>query len=131
MKKYIQAVAIWCSILPLAILNGGLRESVLSRLGSIALPLSGLILCVCIFAMAFIFVPRIKKCTSRDYMVFGLIWFLLTNLFDWVMLVGQGGNVGELWKAYDWRTGNLWTLVVLTAAIAPYLAGRLKHTTTR
>lgn len=129
MKKYIQAVAIWCSILPLAILNGRLRENVLSRLGTMALPLSGLILCACIFMMAFIFIPRIKKCTSLNYIVFGLIWFLLTNLFDLGMLVGQGEDARMLWKAYDWRTGNLWVLVVLTAAVSPYLAARLRRKT--
>ena len=53
MKKYLQAVAIWMIIIPIAILNGALRESVLIKLGAIALPLSGIILSFCIFLVAF------------------------------------------------------------------------------
>lgn len=32
-KKYAQALGIWCLIIPLAILNGGLLEMVLVKLG--------------------------------------------------------------------------------------------------
>lgn len=124
MRKYIQAIITWGSIIPLAILNGVLREGVLSQLGSLALPLSGLILCACIWGIAFIFIPRIKNCRRSDYLVFGLIWFLLTNLFDLGVLIGQGGNALDLWKAYDMRTGNLWVWVVVSTAVAPYLAAR-------
>ena len=49
MNKYIKAVAIWVLIIPLAILNGILRENVLSKMGDFSLPLSGIILCLCIF----------------------------------------------------------------------------------
>ena len=42
MKKYLQAVAIWFLIIPIAILNGVLREKVLIKLGIAALPLSGI-----------------------------------------------------------------------------------------
>ena len=62
MKKYIQAVLIWILIIPIAILNGVLRESVFNKLGSIALPLSGIILSICIFVMAFLLIPTIKNC---------------------------------------------------------------------
>ena len=53
-KKYAQAVLIWILIIPLAILNGGLRENVLNKLGDIALPLSGIILSLCILLVALI-----------------------------------------------------------------------------
>ena len=86
MKKYIQAVGIWFLIIPLAILNGGLRENVLNKLGSISLPLSGIILSICIFVIAYLLIPKIKNCKSKDYIIFGVIWFLLTNLFDMSLL---------------------------------------------
>lgn len=69
MKKYIQAVGIWFLIIPLAILNGGLRENVLNKLGSISLPLSGIILSICIFVIAYLLIPKIKNCKSKDYII--------------------------------------------------------------
>lgn len=47
MKKYIQILGIWFLIIPLAIINGGVREKILIKLGNIALPLSGFILSSC------------------------------------------------------------------------------------
>ena len=60
MRKYTRAIVIWMLIIPLAILNGGLRENVLNKLGDIALPLSGVILSICILLVAFIFIPKLR-----------------------------------------------------------------------
>ena len=46
-------------IIPIAILNWGFREYVLVNLGVLALPLSGIILSVCIFIVAYLLVPII------------------------------------------------------------------------
>lgn len=127
MKKYLQAVGIWIFIIPLAILNGGLREYVLINLGSMALPISGLILCVCIFIVAYFFIPRIKNCKNVDYIMFGVIWFVLTNLFDFSMILSEGGTIFDLLQMYDFTTGNLWILVVIVTTISPYLVSRLKQ----
>lgn len=78
MKKYVIAFLIWITIIPIAILNGALREHVLVNLGKLALPLSGIILSVCIFIVAYLLIPKIKNCVKRDYILFGVIWFVLT-----------------------------------------------------
>ena len=67
MKKYVFAFLIWVMIIPIAILNGGFREYVLVNLGVLARPLSGIILSVCIFIVAYLLVPKIKNCVKRDY----------------------------------------------------------------
>ncbi len=126
MKKYIQAVGIWILIIPLAILNGGFRENVLSKLGSIALPLSGIILSVCIFAMAFLLIPKLKNCKAIDYVFIGIVWFVLTNLFDLVMILSEGGRFGDLLSSYHFTTGNLWIVVVLTTLFSPMLVAKFK-----
>ena len=61
MKKYIMAILIWIMIIPIATLNGGFREYVLVKLGIMARPLSGIILSICIFAVAYLLVPKIKN----------------------------------------------------------------------
>ena len=126
MKKYLQAVAIWFLIIPIAILNGGLRENVLIKLGTAALPLSGIILSLCIFVMSFLFIPKIKDCKKTDYIFIGIIWCCLTNLFDLSMFVMDGGGIIDLVKQYYFWTGNLWIVVVLSTLSAPILAGIIR-----
>ena len=126
MKKYIQAVGIWFLIIPIAILNGGLRENVLNKLGSISLPLSGIILSICVFVIAYLLIPKIKNCTSKDYVFFGVIWFLLTNLFDLFMYISEGGGMKDLLNSYNFLNGNLWILVVITSFLSPIVVSNIK-----
>ncbi len=119
MKKYLMAFLIWVFIIPLAILNAGLRENVLVKLGAVALPLSGVILSCCIFGMAFFTIPKIKNCEKKDYFIFGIMWFILTNLFDLISYIMDGGGFIDLLKSYNIFTGNTWLIVVLTALISP------------
>ena len=126
MKKYAQAILIWILIIPLAILNGGLRENVLNKLGDIALPLSGIILSICIFVVAFVLIPKIKHCNKGDYLIFGLLWFILTNIFDLLMYLSEGGGFFDLLNSYNFLSGNLWILVVFTAFVAPMLVAKIK-----
>ena len=58
MKRYLQAATIWVIIVPIAILNGVLRESVVVKLDALALPLSGIILSLCIFGVAYLLIPK-------------------------------------------------------------------------
>jgi hypothetical protein len=126
MKKYIMAILIRIMIIPIAILNGGFREYILVKLGILARPLSGIILSVCIFAVAYFLVPKIKKCVKRDYIIFGVIWFILTNLFDLVAYIKDGGGFADLLQSYNILTGNTWLIVVLTALFAPIVVMRIK-----
>lgn len=126
MKKYIMAILIWIMIIPIAILNGGFREYILVKLGILACPLSGIILSVCIFAVAYFLVPKIKNCVKRDYIIFGVIWFILTNLFDLVAYIKDGGGFADLLQSYNILTGNTWLIVVLTALFAPIVVMKIK-----
>ena len=126
MKKYMFAFLIWVMIIPIAILNGGFREYVLVKLGGLALPLSGIILSICVFVVAFLLIPKINKCTKVDYLVFGLIWFILTNTFDLLMYISQGGGFFDLLNAYNFLTGNLWIVVVLSTMFAPIIVAKTK-----
>lgn len=131
MKKYLQAIAIWILIIPLAILNGGFRENILKKLGAIASPISGIILSICIFVVAFLLVPRIKDCKKIDYVIFGIIWCCLTNLFDLSMFIMNGGEFLDLVEQYYFWTGNLWIVVVLSTLLAPVIVDRFKQTGSR
>ena len=86
MKKYLLAFLIWIMIIPIAILNGGFRQYVLVKLGGFAMPISGIILSVCIFVVAYFTIPKIKNCAKKDYIIFGIMWFILKNLFKFFLL---------------------------------------------
>lgn len=126
MKKYMMAILIWIMIIPIAILNGGLREYVLVKLGILAHPLSGIILSICIFVVAYFLIPKIENCVKRDYIMFGVIWFILTNLFDLVAYIKDGGGFIDLVQSYNILTGNTWFLVVLSALFAPITVMKMK-----
>lgn len=127
MKKYVIAFLIWVMIIPIAILNGGFREYVLVKLGMLARPLSGIILSVCIFIVAYLLIPKIKNCVKRDYILFGVMWFVLTNLFDLSAYIKDGEGVAGLLKSYNILTGNTWLLVVLSAFLSPMLVVKIKE----
>lgn len=126
MKKYLSAVLIWIMIIPIAILNGGFREYVLAELGTLALPLSGIILSICIFGIAYCFVPKIKNSSKKDYFIFGVIWFVLTNLFDLISYIMDGGGIADLLRSYNILTGNMWILVVLSALFSPAMVMKIR-----
>ena len=125
-KKYLSAVLIWIMIIPIAILNGGFREYVLAELGTLALPLSGIILSICIFGIAYCFVPKIKNSSKKDYFIFGVIWFVLTNLFDLISYIMDGGGFADLLRSYNILTGNMWILVVLSALFSPAMVMKIR-----
>ena len=124
-----KSALIWLSIIPLAILNGILREFVIVPLIGIkyALPISGIILCLLIFIVSLIFIPKLGKGTKKTYWIIGGLWVVLTIFFETIMGLASGNNLSELIKAYDITTGNLWLLVVLFVGIAPWLIARIKR----
>jgi len=123
-----KSILIWLSIIPLAILNGALREKLLINwLGeSYAEPVSGIILCLLIFIVSLVFIPRIGKGESKIYLKMGILWIILTIIFETTFGLATGNNFSELMKAYDITTGNLWLIVVVFIGIAPLLIAKIK-----
>lgn len=124
-----KSILIWLAIIPLAILNGGLRETFLIPLlgEKFAQPLSGIILCLFIFLLSFIFVPRLGKGAAQTYRQIGFLWVVLTLSFETSFGLAEGLSFGEILKAYDITTGNLWLIVVIFIGIAPRLIAKIKR----
>jgi hypothetical protein len=121
-----KSVLIWLSIIPLAVFNGGLREAFLIPwLGeNYAQPISEIILCLLIFIVSLIFIPRIGKGKQKTYWKIGILWIILTIVFETILGLAMGNTFSELLKAYDITTGNLWLLVVVFAGVAPWLVAK-------
>jgi hypothetical protein len=124
----VRTLAVWMAILVLAVVNGIVRESVLvSALGSApGLFLSGLLLSCFILIAAFLALPWLGARSTRQLLLVGIGWVLLTLVFEFSFGWLQGMNLDELLSAYTFEGGNIWPVVLLVTAVAPWLAARLR-----
>jgi len=127
----VRTLAVWMAILVLAVVNGIVRESVLvPALGSApGLFLSGLLLSCFILIVAFLTLPWLGARSTRQLLLVGFGWVLLTLVFEFSFGWLQGMNLDELLSAYTFEGGNIWPIVLLVTAVAPWLAARLRGTT--
>ena len=120
-SKYVKAVGIWFLIIPLAILNGALRERDLCpHLADAALLISALLL-----SAALLLVPRIKGAMTRDLVGLGVLWCFLAILSDLGGLPLRGRGLAEFVAMVNPVGGHLWFLVVFTVLLAPFAVGTL------
>ncbi len=124
-----KVLAIWLGILVLAIVNGALREMVLIPvLGNVpGLILSGVLLSVLILAMVYISMPWLGPGPVSRYVAIGLSWLCLTIAFEFTfgrLILGKPWP--ELFEAYTFQDGNIWPVVLLAVAMAPYIAARIR-----
>ena len=130
MMNILKSLIIWFCFIPVAIINGGLREYALAKAigAEWALPVSGIILSVCIFLITWLLLPRmIKAFTSKDGWLIGIGWALLTIAFEFAAELAGGSTVSELLAAYNPLSGNLWLLVLATTLLSPIIVKRLSN----
>ena len=124
-----KALIIWFVLLVMAIANGTLRESVLIPvLGGVpGLILSGVLLSALILAVVYFSLPWFGQAPVARYIALGLSWFCLTLVFEFTFgRLIQGKPWSELLEAYTFKGGNIWPIVLLTVAAAPYVAARIR-----
>lgn len=124
----VRAAAVWGLILGLALSNAALRELVLvPRLGRVrGLALSGVTLALLVLVVAYGSVPWLGARRASEWIAIGLGWFTLTLAFDLMLGWLQHKPIQLLFEAYWFKQGNLWPIVLLTTAVAPYLGAKLR-----
>lgn len=124
----LKSLVVWCLILGLALCNAALRELVLvPMLGRVrGLVLSGVLLSLLIGMAAYACLPWLGARRVPELIGIGGVWLVLTMAFDLGMGWVQGKSGTELLAAYLFRDGNLWPIVLLATAGAPYLVARLR-----
>lgn len=119
----IRSLLVWLCFIPVAILNGGLRQYVLVRwfdeVGANAL--SGVLLSLFILLITWQLLPRIVRYNQKESFRIGIVWMLLTIGFEFIFGLTGGISFRELLSAYNPMSGNLWLLVVITTFGAPRL----------
>ena len=128
-KIIFNAVRYWLLFIVVAIINGAIREQLFAPwLGQqFALPLSGILLSGLIFLITFFIVPFLRISIRFHYWIVGGLWVFLTVSFELVFgHYVMGTSWSNLIGAYNVLKGNLWVLVIITTALSPYLAAKLR-----
>ena len=124
-----KAAGSWLLIMLLAVANGLLRESLLTTLlgAALALPVSGLLLSLLVFLVAYLIIPYIGPHPAAVWLAMGLFWVVLTLLFEFTLAhVVMGRPWEELGHEFDPRSGNLFLLALFSAALSPLIAAGLR-----
>jgi hypothetical protein len=123
-----KALAVWLAILILAVANGIFREAVLiPTLGKApGLVLSGILLSLAILATAYLCLPWLAVRSASQLLLIGLGWLVLTLVFEFSFGLLRGVLPTEILAAYTFKGGNIWPLVLLVTAAAPWLAAKLR-----
>ena len=124
----LKGLAVWAVILMLAVLNGALREAVLiPKLGTpVGLVLSGVFLSALILVVAYLSLPWLGARRSVQLVGIGLGWLALTLIFEFSFGLWQGKSWQVMLGAYTFKGGNIWPVVLVVTALAPYLAAKLR-----
>ncbi|EOI1393204.1 hypothetical protein ACMGOD_004379 [Klebsiella oxytoca] len=119
----LKPLLIWFAFIPLAAVNAAVRELVLTPLAGeeIALPVSGVVLILLIFAVSYFFLPKTTGTPWGKYWFVGFLWAMLTILFETVLGLSLKKTIHEIISDYDISTGNLWLLIVLSLIFIPRL----------
>jgi hypothetical protein len=125
----LKSAAIWISFIPIAIINGLLREKYLVPFFSmsLALPLSGISCALLFFILAYFSLPWLNPLTLYQSLLIGLFWLVMTVLFEFLFgRIVAHKPWEELMQAYNLSSGNLWILVLIVIAAAPALVSKLR-----
>jgi hypothetical protein len=116
----------WVAVIPCAIANGALREFVLApRLGMrTAQPVSGLLLALAIAAIVAVMVGRIGPRPTATFVGIGLAWLAATVGFEFAIGLAAGKDWPAMLAPYRFADNNLWPLVLVWIALAPWLIAR-------
>jgi hypothetical protein len=130
----LRAVAVWASLLMLAVLNGGVRDTWLSPwLGdTLGRALSTVLLCALIILVTWWTIGWIRPVTARKALSVGALWLALTLAFEFgVGHYGFGKAWSELLADYDLRHGRIWIAVLVVTLLAPLWTVWVRQTRAR
>lgn len=126
MTRYLIA---WVAMVPIAILNGALRESTYGRrLSELrAHQLSTATGIVLLGALMWAVIRVWPPSSGGQALGIGLLWLFLTVAFEFSFgrLVVKR-SWAELARDYDVLKGRVWLLVLVWVGVAPYLFHRLR-----
>jgi hypothetical protein len=64
---------------------------------------------------------RVQLKNTREAMVAGFIWMILTVMFEFILSSALGVPILEQFSRYNILAGNLWVLIPVTVFVAPVI----------
>jgi len=130
LKFVIVTIVAWFLFMVLAIINAGIRNGVYKPVvGDLAAhQISSVIFMAVILVLTYA-ILRFSNLGLSDSEAFfmGTIWLISTIMFEFIAGHYVFGNPWEkLLADYNLFEGRIWSLVLLTILIAPYIANKLR-----
>jgi len=125
----LRSIVVWCVFVALAVMNGGLRNTVLTpRLGEFGGHVTSTItLCIALLIVTWLTIGWMRPANSSDALLIGVEWVLMTVAFEF--LAGRyvfGSAWTTLLADYNLFAGRVWLLVLVTSALAPLLTAHAR-----
>ena len=123
-RNELKHIGAWLAVPLMAVGNGALRDLVYGRKMSdtLAHSLSVLPLLPVILAWAWLLARRSPLAGHPAGLRVGLIWLLLTLMFEFGLGALRGLELRAMLEQYDITQGHLWPLVPITMGVSPELA---------
>ena len=129
-KFVIITIGAWLLFMVLAIVNAGIRNEVYKPVvGDLAAHQISSVIFIAIILIVTYAILRFSNLGLSDFEAFfmGTVWLILTIVFEFIAGHYVFGNPWEkLLADYNLLEGRIWSLVLLTILIAPYIANRLR-----
>ena len=134
MNFYLKTALFWFVLLAIALINAIIRDVtyipvVEPYIGTWAHQIGAILVSLVIFVAVFLFVRNEKvKHTMGDLLSIGLIWVILTVIFETFLgVVIQQMSIREVLRAYYFWNGELWIVVLITMILSPIVADKIVH----
>ena len=126
---FLKTSLIWSIIAIFAVANGIFRVSFLEPyIGrSLALPISGITLCIIVFTITFLSSKLFDKSSSLTYVLIGFQWVSMTLAFEFIFghfVIGRSWE--ELFQVFNILEGDLFLIALLLTLFSPLLVSLIK-----
>jgi len=123
MWKYILA---WFGMMFLAIFNGTIRDFVYKPYVEelTAHQLSTIILLILFAAYMWVLAKKMPLQSKSQAWSIGAIWFVMTEIFEFGLVIKQGLSIDEMLHTYNIFDGQFWILIPLWVLVGPSLIYR-------
>ncbi|MDI9437176.1 MAG: hypothetical protein QM405_03805 [Euryarchaeota archaeon] len=74
---------------------------------------------------AYLLLLHLPDYKDQDLIWMGILWFLLTLVFEWAGSLSLGRPVNEILVGWNIAAGYWWPYVLLSYLLSPYLVGKI------
>ncbi|TFG06558.1 MAG: hypothetical protein EU539_07350 [Promethearchaeota archaeon] len=131
MKKfYIPGMGIWFIFGFLTILLGIFRESIFIPITGLDGTIARIVLIpipICyVFLITYIFLKReLKNFAREDTIILGIIWLILTIIFEFAFgILIVGNSLENLIADYNIFEGRVWIFFLISLLVAPFIVNK-------